>query len=433
MAGDGAASTIDFAYDADSLLTGVSGAMAATVERDAATGRVAAIESGGGPTREAWGYSAAFGERSGQTVTHAGAARYDVDYDARRARARHEQDRALRRRPGSHQHLRLRRRRAPHLGDRSAASRRATAGTRTATAPPAGRPYDAQDRLTQTAGATFTHTADGRRRSRTAAGATTTYDYDALGVLRGVGLPGTADDIAYKIDGAGRRVERRVGATVTNRWVYDDQGRIAAELDAANDLVASYAYLPGDYAPFLMRRGATTYRLVSDQVGSIRLVIDTSDGSIAQRIDYDAFGVPTYTGPQTAGFIPFGYASGHYDPATGLVRMGVRDYDPATGRFTAKDPAGFAGGYASLYAYAGGDPVNQVDPTGYGPRSRSPTTSSTAGTRDREPPAKAPITGRTPPTATRRTSSRGSPASAYPRTKGSAAGRSRSGATAAPG
>jgi RHS repeat-associated protein len=152
-----------------------------------------------------------------------------------------------------------------------------------------------------------------------------------------------------------------------------------AELDGSNDLVASFAYVHGGHVPFLMRRGGTTYRLVTDPVGSVRLVVDTSDGSIAQRIDYDPFGVPDYSGPEAAGFVPFGFAGGHHDQATGLVRMGARDYDPETGRFTAKDPIGFAGGYASLYAYVGGDPVNRADPSGLGPGSDKPQFTSTIG------------------------------------------------------
>ena len=38
------------------------------------------------------------------------------------------------------------------------------------------------------------------------------------------------------------------------------------------------------------------------------------------------------------GFQPFGFGGGLYDPDTGLVRFGVRDYNPATGRWLAKDP-----------------------------------------------------------------------------------------------
>ncbi len=40
------------------------------------------------------------------------------------------------------------------------------------------------------------------------------------------------------------------------------------------------------------------------------------------------------------------------------------DYDPETGRWTAKDPIGFAGGDTNLYGYTANDPVNFVDVNG---------------------------------------------------------------------
>ena len=64
------------------------------------------------------------------------------------------------------------------------------------------------------------------------------------------------------------------------------------------------------------------------------------------------------------GFQPFGFAGGLYDRDTGLVRFGARDYDPKTGRWTAKDPILFAGGGANLYGYVQNDPVNWRDPNG---------------------------------------------------------------------
>jgi RHS repeat-associated protein len=46
------------------------------------------------------------------------------------------------------------------------------------------------------------------------------------------------------------------------------------------------------------------------------------------------------------------------------VRFGARDYDPISGRWTAKDPIRFGGGQANLYSYVRQDPVNLIDPSG---------------------------------------------------------------------
>ncbi len=93
------------------------------------------------------------------------------------------------------------------------------------------------------------------------------------------------------------------------------------------------------------------------------MVVDAS-GNIIKKIDYDSFG-NILNDSNPAFTIPFGFAGGLHDRDTGLVRFGFRDYDPETGRWTAKDPIGFAGGDVNLYGYCVGDPVNWVDPFGF--------------------------------------------------------------------
>ena len=101
--------------------------------------------------------------------------------------------------------------------------------------------------------------------------------------------------------------------------------------------------------------------MVEGTVGSVRLVINTETGEIVQRLDYDSFGrVIRDTNP---GFQPFGFQGGLYDPATGLVRFGAREYNPGIGRWLSKDPIGFDGGL-NQYVFCGNDPVNRIDPAG---------------------------------------------------------------------
>jgi RHS repeat-associated protein len=128
-----------------------------------------------------------------------------------------------------------------------------------------------------------------------------------------------------------------------------------------------------------MIKGGTTYRIITDHLGSPRLVIDISTGNIAQRVDYDEFG--NVTNDTNPGFQPFGFGGGIYDDDTKLVRFGARDYDSAIGRWTAKDPLSFLGGDTNLYGYVLGDPVNRSDVTGFA-RSPIPTTVDAACVAD---------------------------------------------------
>jgi RHS repeat-associated protein len=103
--------------------------------------------------------------------------------------------------------------------------------------------------------------------------------------------------------------------------------------------------------------------MLSDHLGSVRLVVNAATGAIAQRIDYDEWGNATYVSG-APDFQPFGFAGGLTDRDTGLVRFGARDYDSRVGRWTIKDPIGFAGRDPNLFSYALGDPVDLIDPSG---------------------------------------------------------------------
>ncbi|MDG4551042.1 MAG: RHS repeat-associated core domain-containing protein [Candidatus Contendobacter sp.] len=206
----------------------------------------------------------------------------------------------------------------------------------------------------------YTHTANGELKTQTVSGQTTSYAYDVLGNLRHVALP-DGKTLDYLIDGRNRRIGKRVDGVLVQGFLYQDGLRPIAELDGNNQIVSRFVYAGGN-APDYLIKGGVTYRLIKDHLGSPRLVVNTADGAVAQRLDYDVWGrVLQDTNP---GFQPFGYAGGLYDQDTGLVRFGARDYDPETGRWTAKDPILFAGGDANLYAYVQNDPVNWVDTKG---------------------------------------------------------------------
>src|SRR5205085_7257738 len=101
--------------------------------------------------------------------------------------------------------------------------------------------YDAQDRLTQYGSTTYSYTAAGELASKTAGANVTTYTYDELGNLTGVTLPG-GKQIAYLVDGLGRRIGKKVDGTLAQGFLYQDAMRPIAELNGSGNVVSRFVY-----------------------------------------------------------------------------------------------------------------------------------------------------------------------------------------------
>jgi len=220
--------------------------------------------------------------------------------------------------------------------------------------------YDSEDRLQTWKGSTYAYTPAGDLAQKTSAGGTTHYQYDSLGNLRSVAQP-NGNTVTYLIDPQNRRIGKQKNGSLEYGLIYQDQLRPIAQTQPNGTIRSIFLYGVA-HAPEGMLRDGKTYRLINDHLGSVRMVIDTETGDIAQRIDYDAWGKITYD--SNPGFQPFGYAGGIYDPDTQLTRFGARDYDAEVGRWTAKDPILFGGGDTNLYAYVNGNPLNAIDPSG---------------------------------------------------------------------
>ncbi|KXJ05118.1 Teneurin-2, partial [Exaiptasia diaphana] len=220
--------------------------------------------------------------------------------------------------------------------------------------------YDARDRLRQYGDTAYTYNEAGELTSKSANGQAVTYDYDVFGNLRQVSLP-SGTTIDYVIDAAQRRIGKKVDGTLTRGWLYQDGLNPIAELDSTGNVVTRFVYATRPNVPDYLIKNGTTYRVVSDHLGSPRLIVDVVTGVIVQELRYDTFGRITLdTNP---GFQPFGFAGGLYDPQTGLIRFGARDYDPEIGRWTSVDPIGFGGGL-NHYLYVDGNPINFLDTEG---------------------------------------------------------------------
>ncbi|RUO94463.1 hypothetical protein D7Y11_04320 [Corallococcus sp. AB018] len=220
--------------------------------------------------------------------------------------------------------------------------------------------HDAQDRLLSLGDKTYSYGANGDLQTRTEGAHTTQYAYDALGALVHVELP-DGTQLEYVLDAASRRVGKKADGTLIQGFLYEGR-RVVAELDGAGNVASRFVHATRGHAPDFMLKGGITYRILTDPLGSPRLVVDTRNGTVVQRMEYDVWG--NVVADSNPGFQPFGFAGGLYDRDTRLTRFGARDYDAETGRWTAKDPIRFAGGDSNLYAYAANQPHQFIDPDG---------------------------------------------------------------------
>jgi RHS repeat-associated protein len=153
-------------------------------------------------------------------------------------------------------------------------------------------------------------------------------------------------------------------------YVYDEQGRLSAEVKAVNLTsggqitaclypVAAYIWGPDRALAKLDNVNGMRYYYVYNGHGDVIQVLDTA-GNIVNSYEYDVWG--NFTNKQETIHNPFTYFCQTYDESTGLYYLRARYYDPATGRFTQEDP--IKDGY-NWYVYGNSNPVMFIDPTGY--------------------------------------------------------------------
>jgi RHS repeat-associated protein len=102
-----------------------------------------------------------------------------------------------------------------------------------------------------------------------------------------------------------------------------------------------------------------------DALGSFVAMTD-EDQNLTALYQYDAWGNELLAAEDIPNSYRWCGAWGYYrDPDAQMYLLGMRWYDPQTGRFISRDPIGFAGGDTNGGLYSGNDPVNSFDPLGW--------------------------------------------------------------------
>jgi RHS repeat-associated protein len=159
---------------------------------------------------------------------------------------------------------------------------------------------------------------------------TTTLQNSALGITKQT-IGGNAS--YYARTPGGTLIDERVPGSISYNPIYDAQGDIVGLLNSSGELVQTIRY-----GPYGENTNAT-------KIGEHGVEYSpTNDPFLFQGGYHIAEG-----GNAGVGNVP-----------NHLYHFGERDYDPTTGRWTQPDPQGGL----TEFAFAGDDPVNEVDPSG---------------------------------------------------------------------
>jgi RHS repeat-associated protein len=93
------------------------------------------------------------------------------------------------------------------------------------------------------------------------------------------------------------------------------------------------------------------------------ITVSADSGQVTDRVEYSAYGLPTYRVGTTDTPFLFNGRYGVQTDTNGLLYMQARYYNAFLCRFINPDPSGFDGGL-NFYSYAAGNPFSLVDPFG---------------------------------------------------------------------
>jgi RHS repeat-associated protein len=216
--------------------------------------------------------------------------------------------------------------------------------------------YDAASQLLQTGNSSYAYDGNGATTTKGAS----SFAYDKFGRLNRI-TPGTGSATSFNYNAFGQ-LDNVIKSTGTCSILYDGYNRLL-DLDGSGKTTAVYMGLLG---AFWKEKGANSVFYHFDGQGNV-LALSNASGELLNTYAYEAFGKDLNLSSDAQNSLRFGGGLGLFtDDASGLVYMRARFYDPSIGRFLSVDPLALSLG-TGLYAYAGNNPVNYSDPSGFDP------------------------------------------------------------------
>jgi RHS repeat-associated protein len=234
----------------------------------------------------------------------------------------------------------------------------------------------AANRLTNDGVFTYVNDAEGNRISKSKGSGLETWYYTWDNRNRLIGVEQTSDGasillaVTYTYDAHDKLVaeekwQSSTGVVATRRhWDGEDLWAIT---DASNVVATRFLY--GDGVDAVQGRivetgpnGGTQGFYATDNLGSVRDIIDAATGEVLYHAEYDAFGAATEYGAGYGDTLK--YTARELDADTGLQYNRARWYDNSVGRWLSEDPIGFAAGDRNLYRYVSNFATGATDPSG---------------------------------------------------------------------
>ncbi|MFJ6104210.1 DNRLRE domain-containing protein [Streptomyces sp. NPDC092359] len=208
-----------------------------------------------------------------------------------------------------------------------------------------GYVHDAFGRTTALPGSRLGHYANDLVHQQTANGSRRTWQLDAAHRFRSWTTESGSGDTWTR---TGSKLNHYDGEGDNPRWIVEDTatGALTRNVESAS----------GDLAATTGKTGDTVLQFTTVH-GDVALQLPLDAGRAPVALDSDEYGNPR-AGQAATRYHWLGAKQRSTETLTGLTLMGVRLYDPATGRFLSPDPV--YGGGANAYGYPG-DPVNEYD------------------------------------------------------------------------